>query len=330
MDAINKLLTIDEVNALVTSNRVLVLAGAEDVLLKIRKGSWIGGTIPYFMNDSGGCISKDKVFVTDYTGIVTNIKICEYDSSNLHTLTNDMYKGGFSKIVVPGFSDIHNKFALDVYSYPDIFDTPLIGWITGVDLNDLGKVKPKVVNGMNQSFFEDRAIVLHCGLLSDKYANLEIINLFTQGSGDIITFDQDSFSCSDCKINGERVNLASYLKDRKIDTRLPLVADYSGAMINISIQSVDQEKGTVLFYAPVLRNHEYRIANPIENYVMSFGSVIPQDTSKVIDSCNCILNYLYSELDGKKTGNLTGPFTFGEIAYVLVNQTMVLLTIEDK
>ena len=46
-------------------------------------------------------------------------------------------------------------------------------------------------------------------------------------------------------------------------------------------------------------------------------------------ACNCILNYLYGKLEGKKTGHLTGPFTFGEIAHQLLNQTLVRLCVYD-
>ena len=47
-------------------------------------------------------------------------------------------------------------------------------------------------------------------------------------------------------------------------------------------------------------------------------------------SCNCILNYLYGELEGKKIDNISGPITFGEIGYQLLNQTLTFLYIEDK
>ena len=40
-------------------------------------------------------------------------------------------------------------------------------------------------------------------------------------------------------------------------------------------------------------------------------------------SCNCILNYLYCGLEGKKIPPYCGPVTFGEIAYQLLNQTLV-------
>jgi hypothetical protein len=34
-------------------------------------------------------------------------------------------------------------------------------------------------------------------------------------------------------------------------------------------------------------------------------------------------------LEGKKVGAITGPTTFGEVAYQLLNQTMVYLKITD-
>jgi len=325
----NKLMSVPEVNALVASNRILALAGNENVLKQISKGRWIGGTIPYFMNDSGGCMDKERVFVTDFTDVISDFKICDYNTDDLSSLTNERFNGGFSWLLVPGFSQIHYKFALEVGSYNNLFEIPVMGWITGIDLNELGKNSPKVVNGLTGTFFENSAVALHASLPNNKYANLEIINLFEQGNGDTITFNEDGFSARECLVNGKTMNFASYITQNKIDTRLPLVADYSGAMINISIQSVDQEKG-VAFYAPVLKNIEYKIAKPVNNYIKAFNQVIPAETEKVIGSCNCILNYLYSELEGKKTGDLTGPITFGEIAYVLVNQTMVFMTIEDK
>lgn len=53
------------------------------------------------------------------------------------------------------------------------------------------------------------------------------------------------------------------------------------------------------------------------------------DTNNVVFSCNCILNYLFSNLENKKTGAFVGPVTFGEIAYQLLNQTLVYLEISD-
>ncbi|HXZ96426.1 MAG TPA: hypothetical protein VEG37_05180 [Burkholderiales bacterium] len=43
---------------------------------------------------------------------------------------------------------------------------------------------------------------------------------------------------------------------------------------------------------------------------------------------NCALNFLYGKLEGAQAG-LPGPCTFGEIAYQLLNQTMVYLVVVD-
>jgi hypothetical protein len=43
-----------------------------------------------------------------------------------------------------------------------------------------------------------------------------------------------------------------------------------------------------------------------------------------------VLNYLYASLHGVKTPGALGPFTFGEIAWMLLNQTVVYVTLEQK
>ncbi|MCB0414559.1 MAG: hypothetical protein KDD50_09505, partial [Bdellovibrionales bacterium] len=83
----------------------------------------------------------------------------------------------------------------------------------------------------------------------------------------------------------------------------------------------------VNFYAPVFPNVEYKLAKPIENYASQFEKSIPQEAGDLTFSCNCILNFLYGELEGKQI-NVNGPMTFGEIAYQLLNQTMVYVTLD--
>ena len=131
-------------------------------------------------------------------------------------------------------------------------------------------------------------------------------------------------------INGQKWNFAEYISQNKIDTKLPLVADYCGAMINTSFQSVDQAAKKVNFYAPVFKGMEYKLADPVGDYVTSF---CPKDAFW-IKWQNRFRLQLYTklslpELEGKHTGDVTGPFTFGEIAYQLLNQTMAYVAIED-
>ncbi|MEW6405131.1 MAG: hypothetical protein AB1649_25330, partial [Chloroflexota bacterium] len=89
-------------------------------------------------------------------------------------------------------------------------------------------------------------------------------------------------------------------------------------------------KRQVHLYAPVFAGVTYKHAKPIMDYVSQFTSKLPTELSKhPAFSCNCILNYLYSSLEGKPTGAITGPTTFGEVVYQLLNQTMAYLTITD-
>ena len=95
-------------------------------------------------------------------------------------------------------------------------------------------------------------------------------------------------------------------------------------MINVSVQEVKDNE--VAFYAPVFKDVEYRFAEPLSDYVSDFRKALPVSVEPVF-ACNCILNFLYSELEGKKTEKMEGPITFGEIAYQLLNQTLVYLEI---
>ncbi|MDP3582457.1 MAG: hypothetical protein Q8S39_11020, partial [Ignavibacteria bacterium] len=230
---------------------------------------------------------------------------------------------------IPAFSDLHSSFAKNSIQYPNILHRPLIGWISGIDLADLGKVTPKVFNGVSGEVSDSKAIAMHVELDENKSAVLDIINLFSQGNGDTIKFEATGFKVDECFINGVKRNFTEYLVENKIDTKLPLVADYSGAMFNVSFQNVDVERKEVSFYAPVFNDIEYKLAEPISNYVDEFRKKTASLDLTPIYSCNCILNYLFSELEGKTTGKFTGPFTFGEIAYQLLNQTLVYLTIAE-
>jgi hypothetical protein len=102
-------------------------------------------------------------------------------------------------------------------------------------------------------------------------------------------------------------------------------------LVNISFQSVEAG-GEVRFYAPVFSGIRYKHAKAISDYAASFGVQLRNNRiegQNVVFSCNCILNYLYSGLEGRKTEPFVGPATFGEIAYQLLNQTLVYLEVHD-
>ena len=122
-------------------------------------------------------------------------------------------------------------------------------------------------------------------------------------------------------VRGERTSgpAVEYLRSVNADSKLPLTADYNASVVNVSIQSVDEANGLVKFDTPVFNGVPYKLAAPVGDYVEAFEKLAGADGCPVF-SCNCILNYLYSGPEGKKTGSMTGPITFGEIVHILLNQ----------
>jgi hypothetical protein len=324
------LLEKEQVEALIKEGKNFILAGDERVLKNLPKGNWIAGTIPYFMDENGGAFSQDRIYVTKLPKYLEKVEVKTYNTSNIHKVYNDAPDHGFSVIIIPALSGIHLSFSIEGPNYEGFATKPLLGWISGVYLDELGKTTPKVFNGKDDTSHVEEAVVMHISLPQNKHAEIDIINIFEQGDGDTLTFTEDKFTAKNVLVNGKERNFADYIAENKIDTKLPLVADLFGANINTSFQSIDEEEKQVNFYAPVFKGVDYKIAKPVGDYVENFNKQIPNGVSdKLFFSCNCILNYLYAELEGKKTKGFTGPVTFGEVAYQLLNQTMVYLTIEN-
>jgi hypothetical protein len=86
--------------------------------------------------------------------------------------------------------------------------------------------------------------------------------------------------------------------------------------------------GKVALYAPVFPGVDYRFAGPIGDYAAAFRAELARrDTTGAVMACNCILNFVFGELEGKAIGGVQGPITFGEIAYQLLNQTLVMVRV---
>ncbi|MDP4197469.1 MAG: hypothetical protein Q8940_20655 [Bacteroidota bacterium] len=324
-----KLLSIEEVTSKILDGERLILAADEKLLDLLPKGNWIGGTIPYFMSDDGGVFTKEKIYTDELPAYAIDTIIKFYDTTSITGITSDEFDNGYTMLIIPAFSQLHTDFAENSHKYKDIFNHPLIGWISGTDLSAMEYTSPKTYNGSLGEKSDSKAVAMHIKLPQNKIPSVDMINIFKQGEEDSIRFSTTGFNASECLINGQKVNLAEYLTEKKIDSKLPLVADYYGAMVNTSIQNIDLEKKRVSFFAPVFPELEYRIATPIEDYISEFNDIIDQLNIKPVHTCNCILNYLYAGLQGKKTASLTGPMTFGEIAYQLLNQTLVYLKIDE-
>lgn len=309
----------------------LVIAADEDVLAGLPSGNWMAGTIPYFMTTEGGKTDRGAIFVNTINGVSSNQppRITLYDANSINRIAQEAPEHGFTIVILPAMSNVHLSYAKNAPDYQNMFFSPIVGWISGVHLDDLGSRSAKVGFGpLNGMLLDQQAVAMHVSLPTHQLANINIVNLFSQGSGSDIKFKTTGFEATDCTVDGVPTNFAEYIQRENIDTRLPLVANYSGVMINVSIQNVDSVAHKVALYAPVFAEVSYRFAAPVDNYIESFDQMLPAAaTEKIAFSCNCILNYLYSELEGKKTRDVTGPITFGEVAYQLLNQTLVYLTL---
>lgn len=325
----SQLVSLEEARRLVGEGRPLLFAGDEALLAELPRGRWIGGTTPYFMAEAGGLKTSRSLFVHRFPPFVEHATAKLYAVDELSRIPADYPENGMSFIILPAASTALTRFGQDCVSWKGLFDRPLIGWVAGVDLDRLGQAKAKVLDGVTGQWSDDAAVVLHASLPSGRSAHVDIVNLFVQGDGPAITFETEGFLATECQVDGVTRNLADYIAEQKLDTRLPLVADYHGAMINISFQGVDADAKQVSFYAPTVKGVTYRHARALDgDYAALFARALAEQTTRPTFACNCILNYLYGKLEGKKTGSMLGPITFGEVAYMLLNQTMVHLRVE--
>ncbi|MBC9073067.1 hypothetical protein IAI53_13910 [Thauera sp. CAU 1555] len=317
-----RLMSVAEAAERIAAGAWLWIAGDEALLHRLPRGHWIGGTIPYFMGQDGGQTSREQLFVTEVEVHGAPPQIRFHDLTSLARLCAEAPEHGYSFLIIPAFSAVHSYYARNAPGFEDMFVKPVVGWVAGVHLDELSDATPGVIDGETGVFDSERALVMHVPLPADRYARVEIVNLLEQGDGDRIRFPETGFSAGECLINGQPARLADYLAARDIDLSLPLVADYCGAMVNVSFKGVDKANGRVDFYAPVFGDVEYRLARRRVDGTGHAGA------EGAAFSCNCILNYLYDRLEGRRTGAFTGPMTFGEIAYLLLNQTLVYLAIE--
>ncbi len=324
-----ELSTIPEVQAAIAAGETLFLAGSREALSQLPLGNWVGGTICYFMTEEGCLKAEDRIFVTKVPEFAREVKALDYGAENLAQLHRDAPVNGFTFVVLPASSEVLKTFAEQAANFDGFLLHPIVGWVSGVRVDRIGIDKPAVFNGQSGAVLEGRCVALHVSLPIGKMADLEIVNIFESGGGDVIRFEKSGFHASQCLINGKPANLAEYIVSKGIPTEFPLVGDYNGSSINVSYQAIDAATGTVELYAPVFAGVDYRFAKPVADYSGAFAKAVTGEEHEPAFACNCILNYLYGKLEGKKAGHLTGPITFGEIAHQLLNQTVVRLQILD-
>jgi hypothetical protein len=117
-------------------------------------------------------------------------------------------------------------------------------------------------------------------------------------------------------------NFSAYLREVGFDGKLPFVANYSGAMINVVCCGTSEEE--VYVSAPVFPSVDYRIAEIDQN--ISEPALISEH---IIFSATCIGNFIQPDICAQYLKKMNGPVVYGEIAYQLLNQTTIYVTIGD-
>jgi len=152
----NKLYTINEVTEFINAGKLLSLAGDERVLSKLPKGNWIGGTTPYFMDAKKGQFNQELIFVNNLLEEHQSYKIESYTSNKVNNIVSDTFSNGYSLVIIPPFTDIHQEYAIKIPNNENLFNNPIIGWIAGIDLNSTDICK--TFNGQTGEVFTDRAV----------------------------------------------------------------------------------------------------------------------------------------------------------------------------
>lgn len=325
----NKLYTVEEVVNLIKEGRVLLLTGNDKTLANLPKGKWIAGTGPYVM-DGKGKISTDMIFVDDFTEYVEDVKIETLDETNIDKIATHGYDNGFTVVTFPIGAEVYYQFSNNSLNYDDIFNNPVVGYVSGCLFEDIGKVQPKTANGIDCQLSATKAAVMHIKLPVGKIARTEIMNFDTiNPESQEIVFPKTSFFQSECTIDGKPSNIAEWFTAIKAKKGYypQLITDMNGALVNRDVKVVDMEKKEVEFFSPVYEGDVYGHVKENDNYQECFNAQLA--TKKNVIACfSCASYFMAGKFEGK-TINFNGVYAFGEIGYQLLNKTIVTLEIDE-
>jgi len=317
------LYTPEEVSEMILSGKNLLLAGDTKLLSQLPAGNWIGGTTPYFiLYPDNRTTSFEKIFVSHLPDFVTKAEIREYDETNIQSIFKNGPENGYTVLIMPFASPVAVEYSINATDYENFAAHPVCGWLSGQPLDIIMTEKSYVASGLDACLSSTKAVAMHISLPESKYAEIKIFNPYKQGSGDNITFEESSLLVQDALINGVKRNFAAYLREIGYDMLMPLVANYSGAMINDVVCAIDGD--VVPMSAPVFKNMDYRIAVIDDN--MTEPLLLNEN---IVFSVTCIGNFIQPDICAQYLKKMNGPVVYGEIAYQQIGQTTVYVTVDD-
>jgi hypothetical protein len=321
------LFTPQEVTAMILAGNNLLLAGDINLLSQLPAGNWIGGSTPYSILAEVRSESYDKIFVNRLPEYVTAVEIKEYNTATIRNIYNDGPHNGFTVLIMPYQSKIAEEYSFNVTGYENFAMRPVCGWIAAIPIGVAFTEKACTVSGKGPCISPVNAVAMHISLPETKYAEIHTFNPYVQGDGDRIQFDRDSITVTDAIINGSKRSFPEYLRETGYNTSepsidVPLVGDYTGAMINNVIENTDERQ--VLMAVPVFKHIDYKFARIGDNIV---APALLDD--RIVFSVTCFGNYARPHICSQYLRQMKGPAAFGEIAYQHICQTTVYVTVDD-
>ena len=332
----NRLFKKEEVVDLIKAGHVMLLSGSDKALAGLPAGKWIAGTTPYFM-DGVGKVDEENIFVDDFTSIAKDAKVAVFDTTNIHEIATKGFGNGFIVMSLPIDTEIYFQFSNNSLEYEGIYDNPLVGFVACCNFNDygnFGSLKTFVGAGTDGKLLPDKAVALYVELPDNITARAEIINLDTiDYDTPKVVFPKTSFFQSDCLIDGKPGNIAEYMENY-VKPRMggkgytQMITSQNGALINRDPKVVDMEKGTASFFSPAYAGDEYYLVKPGNDYLKMFNDALKAKGNTEVVACfSCISYFFGGSFEGKSICK-NGCYAFGEIAFQLLNKTIVTLEID--
>jgi hypothetical protein len=326
----SKLYSKQEVIDFINAGRIMMLSGSENALKGLPAGKWIAGSTPYFV-DGIGVYDNDKIFVNDFTIVAKNAKTVSYDVNDIEKIAVNGYDNGITLVCIPIDSEVYYSFANNSMRYEDIFKNPVVGFIAATKLEDYGKAKPYVADGADGKLDSEKAVVLYVELPEFLSARTEIENFDTidEETPEII-FPKDGFVQSDCTIDGKPGNIADFFENvvkPKLGGYTQMITSQNGALINRDTKIVDTKKGETTFFSPIYAGDKYHLVKNGKDYLKMFNDSLSARRSDVVACFSCVSYFFGGNFTGKPVVK-NGNYAFGEIAYQLLNKTIVTLEID--
>jgi hypothetical protein len=112
--------------------------------------------MPYFIAEESGVFSRTKVFVTDLgRNSCGNPRTQSYDGRTIPDIARDAPDNSLSLLTISFFP--RPSHVSPEYAGP--FLHPIVGWTSGIELDEIGSKKAATINGSTGEFSTDKVTV---------------------------------------------------------------------------------------------------------------------------------------------------------------------------